>query len=73
MHITDIFKRDKTTFSFEFFPPKDAAASELLFHTIKDIMPLGPSYVSVTYGAGAPRERSRTTLCCAYKRKPVLL
>jgi methylenetetrahydrofolate reductase (NADPH) len=52
MHINDIFKRDKTTFSFEFFPPKDPVASEQLFHTIKDIMPLGPSYVSVTYGAG---------------------
>ena len=52
MHINDIFKRDKTTFSFEFFPPKDAAASGVLFNTIKDIMPLGPSYVSVTYGAG---------------------
>jgi methylenetetrahydrofolate reductase (NADPH) len=52
MHINDIFKRDRTTFSFEFFPPKDAAASEQLFNTIKDIVPLGPSYVSVTYGAG---------------------
>jgi methylenetetrahydrofolate reductase (NADPH) len=52
MHINDIFKRDAICFSFEFFPPKDAAASELLFNTIKDIMPLGPSYVSVTYGAG---------------------
>lgn len=52
MHINDIFKRDKTTFSFEFFPPRDAAAAQQLFATIKDIMPLCPSYVSVTYGAG---------------------
>jgi methylenetetrahydrofolate reductase (NADPH) len=52
MHINDIFKRDKITFSFEFFPPRDAAASEQLFHTITDVVPLGPSYVSVTYGAG---------------------
>ncbi len=52
MHINDIFKRDKITFSFEFFPPKDAVASDQLFHTIKEIVPLGPSYVSVTYGSG---------------------
>jgi len=52
MHINDIFKRDKICFSFEFFPPKDAAASEMLFRSIADIMPLAPSYVSVTYGAG---------------------
>jgi len=52
MHINNIFKSDKISFSFEFFPPKDAAASERLFKTIADIMPLSPSYVSVTYGAG---------------------
>jgi methylenetetrahydrofolate reductase (NADPH) len=52
MHINDIFKRDKICFSFEFFPPKDAKASELLFRSIADIVPLAPSYVSVTYGAG---------------------
>jgi methylenetetrahydrofolate reductase (NADPH) len=52
MHINDIFKHDKICFSFEFFPPKDQAASEALFKTIADIIPLSPSYVSVTYGAG---------------------
>lgn len=52
MHINDIFKRDKICFSYEFFPPKDAAASERLFRSIADLVPLAPSYVSVTYGAG---------------------
>jgi methylenetetrahydrofolate reductase (NADPH) len=52
MHINDILKRDKVCFSFEFFPPKDATASEQLFRAIADIMPLAPSYVSVTYGSG---------------------
>jgi methylenetetrahydrofolate reductase (NADPH) len=52
MHINDIFKRDRICFSFEFFPPKDAASSEQLFRSIADLMPLAPSYVSVTYGAG---------------------
>ena len=40
------------TFSFEFFPPKTAAARTTLAHTLRDLEPLSPSFVSVTYGAG---------------------
>lgn len=40
------------TFSFEFFPPKTAAAEHLLWQTIRELEPLHPSFVSVTYGAG---------------------
>jgi methylenetetrahydrofolate reductase (NADPH) len=52
MHIRDILSSQKTAFSFEFFPPKDPKASDALFSTISSLMPLEPSYVSVTYGAG---------------------
>ncbi len=52
MHIADIFERDTTTYSFEFFPPKTSAASEELFETITKLKPYRPSFVSVTYGAG---------------------
>jgi methylenetetrahydrofolate reductase (NADPH) len=52
MHIQDIFRRHKTTFSFEFFPPKTDAAWEELFGTIARLQELQPSFVSVTYGAG---------------------
>ncbi len=52
MHIEDIFQRDATTLSFEFFPPKSPAASESLFTTINELAPYAPSFVSVTYGAG---------------------
>jgi methylenetetrahydrofolate reductase (NADPH) len=59
MHIRDIFREHRTTFSFEFFPPKTDAASEELFSTIKNLQSLRPSFVSVTYGAGgATRERT---------------
>jgi len=40
------------TFSFEFFPPKTPAARVTLAHTLRDLEPLEPSFVSVTYGAG---------------------
>jgi methylenetetrahydrofolate reductase (NADPH) len=40
------------TFSFEFFPPKTPAARATLAHTLRELEPLEPSFVSVTYGAG---------------------
>ncbi len=59
MHINDIFARDRTTFSFEFFPPKSDAAAEQLFAHIARLESLKPSFVSVTYGAGGS-SRQRT-------------
>ncbi len=52
MKITDIFRRDTTTFSFEFFPPRTEATWEELFDRIAEFEALTPSFVSVTYGAG---------------------
>ncbi len=48
------------TFSFEFFPPKDDDAARDLEKTIRELEPLEPSFVSVTYGAGgSTRDRTR--------------
>jgi methylenetetrahydrofolate reductase (NADPH) len=59
MHIQDILQSQPTTFSFEFFPPKTDKASDELFATIAQLQSLGPSFVSVTYGAGgSTRERT---------------
>ncbi len=38
--------------SFEFFPPKSLKASFRLWETARQLAPLGPNFVSVTYGAG---------------------
>ncbi|QYJ04661.1 methylenetetrahydrofolate reductase [NAD(P)H] [Nocardioides panacisoli] len=40
------------SFSFEFFPPKDAKGEEQLWRAIKELEPYRPTFVSVTYGAG---------------------
>ncbi len=59
MHIQDIFKAHRTTFSFEFFPPRTDEGFEELFTTIARLEELKPSFVSVTYGAGgSTRERT---------------
>ena len=52
MHIANILQQHSPHFSFEFFPPKTEEASKSLFESIKELTPLKPSYVSVTYGAG---------------------
>ena len=59
MHIDDVFQRDRTTFSFEFFPPSTEKGWATLKKSIEDLATLAPSFVSVTYGAGGTT-RTRT-------------
>jgi methylenetetrahydrofolate reductase (NADH) len=58
MRIAEIIA-EGPAYSFEFFPPKTPAAEEQLEQTLRDLEPLQPSFVSVTYGAGgSTRERT---------------
>jgi methylenetetrahydrofolate reductase (NADPH) len=52
MKIGDAIKARGRSLSFEFFPPKDAAAEARLFQTITRLKGYQPTFVSVTYGAG---------------------
>jgi methylenetetrahydrofolate reductase (NADPH) len=45
--------------SFEFFPPSNAENEARLWATVERLAPLGPAFVSVTYGAdGSTRDRT---------------
>jgi methylenetetrahydrofolate reductase (NADPH) len=58
MKINEILARGPS-YSFEFFPPRTPNAEIALTAAIEELGPLGPSYVSVTYGAGgSTREKT---------------
>ncbi|GAA0736813.1 methylenetetrahydrofolate reductase [Sphingomonas sp. ABOLD] len=58
--------------SFEFFPPKTEKMEETLWASIETLSPLGPRFVSVTYGAGGTtRERTHATVSKIARETPL--
>ncbi|CAB4924896.1 unannotated protein [freshwater metagenome] len=49
----------RTSYSLEFFPPKDSEGEARLWATLEALKPMAPEFVSVTYGAGGST-RNRT-------------
>ncbi|MCM8731739.1 methylenetetrahydrofolate reductase [NAD(P)H] [Hephaestia sp. GCM10023244] len=58
--------------SFEFFPPKSEKMEATLWESIQTLAPLGPRFVSVTYGAGgSTRERTHATVARIQRETPL--
>jgi len=57
--IRDLIAGGGGSFSFEFMPPKTDADEQQLWKAIRQLEPLRPTFVSVTYGAGGST-RDRT-------------
>jgi methylenetetrahydrofolate reductase (NADPH) len=57
--IRDLLASGDESFSFEFMPPKTEEDERKLWRAIRELEPLRPTFVSVTYGAGGST-RDRT-------------
>lgn len=57
--IRDLLAAGDRSFSFEFMPPKTAEEERRLWLAVRQLEPLQPTFVSVTYGAGGST-RDRT-------------
>src|SRR3546814_13913965 len=58
--------------SFEFFPPKSEKMEATLWESIQTLAPLGPRFVSVTYGAGGShRETTHATVARLQRKTPL--
>ena len=69
MRIDELFTTSGPVFSFEFFPPRTPEGVETLFETVEALKPLGPSFVSVTYGAGGATRDGTVEIATRVKRE----
>jgi methylenetetrahydrofolate reductase (NADPH) len=70
MRITDALETTPDpVFSFEFFPPKTDEGVAQLFETVEALRPLGPDYVSVTYGAGGANRDGTVEIATRIKQE----
>lgn len=51
----------KPSFSFEIFPPRKDDGIDKIYHTLEDLSPMQPDFISVTFGAGGSAN-SKSTL-----------
>ena len=52
MRLSELFKKETLSLSFEVFPPKTDTAFASVREATEKIAALSPSFMSVTYGAG---------------------
>jgi 5,10-methylenetetrahydrofolate reductase len=63
MKDADTKPRPWIALSFEVFPPADASGESTLWASIRQLAPVGPRFVSFTYGADdSTRERTRAVV-----------
>ena len=60
--ITDLLAGGDRLFSFEFFPAKTPEGERQLWQAIRELEPLQPAFVSVTYGAGGSTRDSTVAM-----------
>ena len=61
--LRDLLARGVPSFSFELFPAKGGANDPALWQTVRELEPLAPTFVSVTYGAGGSTQERTLEIC----------
>lgn len=61
--IADYIAKDKTFYSFEFFPPKTDFGTENLYSRIDRMASLHPAYIDITWGAGGSTADKTLEMC----------
>ncbi len=69
MRISEALASIRPFFSFEFFPPKDDAASNQLLEAAAALAALRPAFVSITYGAGGSTRTRTVELAKRFKNE----
>ncbi len=62
----------RPSFSFEFFPPKDDLGEQRLWSAVRELEPLQPTFVSVTYGAGGSTQERTVRMTKRLARETTL-
>ena len=73
LSMRELLAQGGRSFSFEFFPPKDEAGEEQLWQAITELEPFGPTFVSVTYGAGGGTRDRTVAITGRIARETTLL
>ena len=68
MKISELYKKDRRTLSFEIFPPKREENLNNIDETLSVLCELKPDFISVTFGAGGSAN-SNNTIAIAKKIK----
>ena len=70
MRIDDLLAaQERPLFSFEFFPPKTPEGETNLHRALRELEPLAPDYVSVTYGAGGTTRETTIDIVTTLKEQ----
>lgn len=61
--LRELLASGQPSYSFEFFPSKQGALDPAMWQTLRELEPLKPTFVSVTYGAGGSTQDRTLELC----------
>src|SRR5262245_19236459 len=67
MKIRDLCRAQAQKFAFEFFPPKRQKDDDELFCRSQELRALGPTIISVAYGACGSTRRNTIDLVCRFQ------